>query len=325
MAEHSTREALIGLGKESSRGTEASSLAVSLPADPDSEFDYVPVYVEDEKLRGVKDQFAPTMVAKEGTGSLSAIPVEPLTIGYLLESLMGSSSSALVSTSLAYQHTFTRLAGVQLPSYTFVKDRSVGKKGYLLGVVSQMALNVGFREKVMADFDVLFKEEAVSALSIPAVTEPAPFNYPNVDIFMDDEGASKPGSQNAEIRELTLTINNQSMGKDALNGSMLINDVVTPDLLLINGTFTVYMTSEDERDDLLNGQTKALWIDMTGALIEETYYNKLEVIIPKIVYTAVPYGDVDGMLAAAVAFNAYYRVADAKSISLLLTNTDTSY
>lgn len=325
MAEYSKEEMQIGIGKEAvARGTEAAALAITIPADRGSDMDYHPVFVEDEKTRGIKDRFKPTVVMKEGVGAISGMPVEPLNIGYFLRSLMGSVSSSLVGTT-AYEHTITRLAGVQMPSYTFVIDRGISKKAYTLGVVKSMTLNSAFNDKLMADFEILFQSEAVSVLAMPSLTEPAPFIYPNLQIYLADVGASKPGSADSEIREFSLTIDNQSIIKRTYNNSLNIKDIVTPEKILISGTFVRYFDTEDERNDFVAGTARAMWVDITGSLIETTYYNALNIELPQIFYKAFPFGDVEGMFAAAVAFDAYYYVTGAKSISMLLRNTDTAY
>lgn len=324
MAEFSNEEKVIAIGKETVRGDAPVALDVVVPCDRSSEFDYTPVYVEDDKTRGIKDRVAPAMVAKECSGSISGMPVEPLTVGYFLRSLMGTATPVLVGTT-AYEHTFTRVAGLIVPTYTFVIDRQLSKKAYTRGVVKSMSLSVPFNDKALVDWDILCEKEAVSALAIPAITEPAPFTYDQVAIYLAAEGAAKPGSADLTIREFTLEIDNQSIMKRTYNASYDVKDIVTPEKYLISGSFNAYFETETERAAFLAGTSRALWIDMTGALIETTYYNALEITIPKIYYKAYPWGESEGMLAAAVAFDAYYRVASTSSISILLRNTDTAY
>lgn len=324
MAEHSVEEAVIALGKETTRGTAATALDVSIPADRGSEFDYHPMFVEDEKLRGVKDRFEPSHVANEGVGTLTGVPVEPHTIGYIIHGLLGDVVTTNPDTGV-YEHTFTRKSGVELPSYTFYKQRSTEKKQYPLGIFKTMNFNIPYSEKCIVDSDILFKTEETSTLTTPAILEPNPFTYLNAGVYEAAEGAVKPAEPNGEIRELTLSIDNQSIAKRSLIKSADVRDIVTPEKLLVSGTFTIYFTDETLHDEFIAGNKRALWIDLEGDEFETGYNYQLTITLPKIVYKAFPYGDVDGMLAAAVAFDAYYKVSDGMSVEAFLRNAVASY
>jgi len=325
MAEHTSQEKVLALGKETTRGTETSALIVAVPCSPDTDFEYNPTWEEDEKIRGVKERFDPTKTGMEGAGSISGVPVEPETFGYFLHSLLGKDPNTTNPGTLAYEHTFVPDTGLEKQSYTFVYDRSVNKKGYLLTVLAGMSLSIPTAGKVVADFEAIFKEEAASALAIPAITVPNPFSNVHAGIYIADYGASKPGSPNGEIKEMTFDYSDGTLGKDTLNQSELVQDVVSPNPPEISGSFVIHFTDTAQRDDFVAGTKKAIWIELIGDEIETSYNYELEIILYRCIYKAYPYSDVDNILAAEVVFDAYYSVSDAKSLDIRLQNKVVSY
>lgn len=406
MTRYARQEVLVGLGKESSRGVAPGSLDIVIPVDPGSEFEYGPVLIDDEKIRGIKERFKPAIGIKEGTGTISAMEVEANNIGYFLLSLLGQvATTTPPNGTLARRHIFTRLSGTQNPSYTFVFDRVVGKKQYLLSVVKAMTLTGAMDGVIMSDFDIVFKTEATSALAMPAVVSPDRFKFYQVDIgigstnvaseswgtgngvlvtfakqlantkiaagslsitdtveiFSDngdgtltgDLGGSgvinyatgygsitfntaptdtqaitagydyRPTSE--DVREWSLVIDNGTVGQRALVQSQDVQDVLTFAKLLLSGTFTHLFGTETERDKFIAGTATGLQIVITGTNIETDQDYLLAFEMPLVYYSAYPYGEADGILAAAVAFNAYYKVDAAHSIVGILINQDTAY
>jgi len=406
MTRYARQEVLVGLGKETTRGTAPASLDIVIPVDPGSEFEYTTALIDDEKIRGIKERFKPAIGIKEGAGTISAMEVEAGNIGYFLNSLLGSvTTTTPPNATNARRHIFTRASGTQNPSYTFVFDRVIGKKQYTLSVVKSMTLTVPMDGVVMADFDIPFKSEATSALSMPAVVSPDRFKFYQIDVgigstnvaseswgtgngvlvtfakqlantkiaagslsitdtvetFSDNGDCTLTGSlggsgvinyatgygsitfntapadtqaitasydyrpSSIDIRELSLVIDNGTVGQRALTQDQDVQDVLTFAKLLLNGTFTYLFGTETERDKFIAGNSTGIQFVITGTNIETDQDYLLAFEMPLVYYSAYPYGESDGILAAAVAFNAYYKVASAHSIVGILINTDTAY
>lgn len=309
----------LSLGKESVRGTAVAPTRY-IPVGVDSEIDYKLNLLEDEQLRGVMERFSPQAGTKECSGKITAMDVDSLNLGEMLLSLLGSVASTQQGATIAYKHTFTNLNDVQHPSYTFHIERKLAKKQYPLSVVKSIAFNGAVDGKLMADIDFLAKSEAAEGFSpSPTWVDPTPFMFYQTVITID----STPNT--TDIKDWTLNIDNGSIAQRVLNGSQDIQDVLTFAKLLVSGTMNVYFSSETERAKFLAKTATALNIKLTGALIASTYYNTLEIDIPQIFYTAYPYGNLDGLLGAAVAFNGYYKISGTNTIKVYLTNTATSY
>jgi len=325
MAEYTNYEKAVALGYEGTRGTEASTLEALVPCDLDSNIDFGPEYEEDEKVRGIKSRFAPNKTGDMGEGSITGVPVEPETFGYFLHSLLGSVSTVETVAGSVYTHTFTRSSGLQKPSYTIVFDRSVNKMAYLLSVVAGMSLSIPTAGKLVSDFDIICKNEASSSLSIPSVVEPNPFTNIDTGIYIADAIASKPGSPNGEIVEMSFDFSDDTFGKDTINQSALVQDVVSPNKPEVSGSFTIHFTDSAQRDDFLNSTAQKFWIECIGNPIDMSNDYKLEITLYNVIYKAYPYEDVDGVLASAVDFDAYYSVSDSKVLDIELVNTIDEY
>lgn len=325
MAEYTNYEKAVALGYEGSRGTEATELQALIPCDLDSNIDFGPEFEEDEKIRGVKSRFAPEKTGDMGEGSITGVPVEPETIGYFLHSLFGSVSSVETVPGTVYTHTFSAVTGLQKPSYSIVFDRDVNKKAYLLSVIGAMSLSIPTAGKLVADFDIICKNEADSTLSLPSIIEPNPFDNIDTGIYIADKGSSKPGSPNGEIVEMSLSFSDDTFGKDTINQSALVQDVVSPTPPEISGSFTIHFTDADQRDNFLGGVEQAIWIECIGGTIDPSNDYKLEIELFNVTYKAYPYDDVDGVLASAVEFDAYYSVSDGGVIEADLVNTIAEY
>jgi len=66
-------------------------------------------------------------------------------------------------------------------------------------------------------------------------------------------------------------------------------------------------------------------IVLTGDVIEDAFRNKLELSVPKAKYTAYGFGTLEGLLGAAVAFQAEMDPAQGFSLQAVLTNAVASY
>ena len=319
---YSIEQKVFGLTKEAVRGTAEAAVGRFIPVDRATELDYKLNLIEDEQLRGMFDRLSPQSGTKEGAGTLTGIDVQSDNVGEIFHSLLGSVVSSDVGTAgEAYKHVFSRAAGISLPSYTIFANRGISAKAYPLSIVKSIALNGTMDGKAKLDASILFKNEVTTAATFaPVWDEPIPFMFFQTEVKI-------AGGISADVRSYSLNIDNQSLGLRSLNNSQDVRDIIAPGKLLANGTFEIYFETEAERAKFLANTASSFEINLVGSVIETGQNHRLKIALPKIHYTAFPYGELDGLLGAAVAFNAYYTagVSPAAALSVELTNKIASY
>jgi hypothetical protein len=169
--------------------------------------------------------------------------------------------------------------------------------------------------KITLDADILFKTEETEAFTLsPSWPDPKPFVFHQTQIKIDDVIVDN-------IRDWTLTIDNQSVAYRTLNGSQDVKDILTFLKLLVNGGFTIFFENMTQRNKFLSRAEASLEITMTGEEIETGYNHQLKIILPRIHYEAFPFSNIDGLLGASATFNAFYKPTAGQTIQIELINT----
>lgn len=307
----------LGLGKETTRGVAVNPTRF-IAVTRDTEMEYRLTLIEDELIRGIFARFPPMPGIKEGTGTIN-IEVQSDNIGEFLLSLLGRVVTTSPATGV-YLHTFDRHPTlITLPSYTIYLDRRLVRKRYPLSVVKSITFTGTVDGKVTASISVLFKREEPAPEVIPTWTPPAPFMFYQTFIKIADT------LNLSDIKEWSLTIDNESIVKRTLSGSQDIDDILSFGKMLINGSMSIYFENEVEREKFLSNTATSLEILLEGATITGDHKNSIRFILPRVHYTAYPFGELDGMLGAAVTFNCYYSLPSAYAIKIELKNTVSSY
>jgi len=311
----------IGLAKEMHRGVAVTPPTKYIAVAPDSEADYKENLIDDENVRGLLEaKFPPSAGIKEGSLKLSGINVQSDNIGEILNSLLGACSTTSPTTGV-YDHVFTRDSNlIQMPSYSVSINRGLNAKVYNLGVVKSLALSGSVDGKLNADVDFLFQTEAsYPTPPTPTWVNPTPFMFYNTTFKI-------AGVSSLVVKDWTLNVDNQSFGQRVQNQSQDIKDVLTFAKILTTGSFNLYIEDEVERAKFLANTASSFEIDIVGTAIGSTgYSNTLKIVIPEIHYTALPFGNLDGLLGSPVAFNAYYNLSAGKSIGFELINGEATY
>jgi len=316
-----TEKKSFGFKKEVSRGVAEASPAKYLAVGSDTELNYSAALIADDRIRGFKDRFPSAQGVKEGTGTLATIDVEAATIGDLLLGCLGAVATVQPDASnspTVYRHTFSRLNGILMPSFTFFADRGLSKKRYPLTVIKKLALSGAVDGKALVNADVLFKTEELASPFSPSYGSPKPLMFFQTDFKID-------GVSDANVKSWTLNIDNASVAQRTLNQSRDPKDIISPGRFLIDGGFEIYFETETQRQKFLDGSLASLDIALTGDVVEDTFKNQLEFIVPEARYTAFPFGNLDDLLGAAVTFEAQYNIAAGYSLHAILTNAIPSY
>lgn len=313
----SVEQRQFGLKKEVVRGTPEASPAKWYPVLSDSEFKYELQHLEDMALRGVPEMFVPVPGVKAGTAKIK-MPLDAQTIGEFLVSLLGSVTSVQQGATPAYKHTFTRLNNLQKPVYTFFFDRGLSVKAYALSGVKKLTLQGPVDNLIMAEVDALFKSESPGAIGTPAFPTQKYLSFQHTTFKID-------GVQNLNVKTWNLSIDNNALAYRTISTSQDIVDVLTPGRLKISGGFTIFFQDEVQRNKFLNNTSLSLQMLVEGETISAPHKYTVDVSLPEVRYTAFPYGEDSGLLAAQAEFEAFFNTGQNKAVQVDVTNTDTGY
>lgn len=306
-----------GIKKEASRGTAETTPAYWFPVLKGTEFNYSLGLLDNDVLKGDPTMLPPVAGKKSGTGKIK-LPLDAQSCGEIFRGLLGSVSSAQQGGSAAYKHIITVSSSYQKPPYTFFYDYGIDVKKYALGIIKKVSLSGAVDGVGALEADVLFKNEASGSIGSPTFPTQRYLAFNQMDFKV-------AGTSNTDIKDWNIEIDNGATPLWTLNQSQDVIDIVTGGKMDIKGGFTIYFSTEAERTKFLANTAVALRMIATGPLIAATYYYTVDVNIYEAHYTAFPFGDDAGLLAAKVNFTGYYSAADSKAIQIDVTNAVTAY
>lgn len=321
MSLFATERKTFGFKKEASRGVGESAPAKYLAVGADSEFNYSAALVPDEKIRGLKERFPSAAGALSGSANLNAIDVEAATIGDLLYGVLGAVATTQPDAAGAptvFQHSFTRLNALQMPSFTYFVDRGLSVKRYPLSVIKKLAFKGTVNGKAQVDADLLFKTEEPVASFAPSYGVPKPLMFFQTDFKIE-------AASDINVRSWSLSIDNNSEALRSYNLSRDARDIVSKKAFDIDGGFEIFFETEAQRAKFLAAGPSALNIVLTGDTLQGTQKAKLEFSMQEVKYSAFPFGNIDDLLGAAVSFHAEFDPVLQKSIEVILTNQVTGF
>src|SRR3990167_89802 len=305
-----------GLAKESVRGTAEAEPTVWTAILPESKLDYVQMLYPDETMRAVMAKYPSAAGHRVGAGTIK-MPLRASDVGEFFHMLIGDPSSAQQGGTAAYLHTFTPAAVLTPDSYTFFLDRSMNVMKYNLGQVSKITLDISPDNFVMFTADVMFKSEAAGSIGTPSFVESEELTFQHVTFKIDTVA-------NTELKSASIVLENGLFPKRVTSQSQDPEDFIVTQHKW-SGAMTIYFEDATERNKFLAGTTSSLQFQIIGDTISGAYKYTVDVFIDKVQYTAFPYGDEDGLLAAAVSFEATYDSTDTRIGYIAITNINTAY
>lgn len=317
MARYSTQLQRLGLTKEGTRGTAEAAPAVWIPTRGRATFNYDLKQYPDPAIQGIMARKQPIPGQKGGDGTIPLV-LDPQTIGEFLVSLLGAPTSTQQASTAAYKHTFVRGSGIQPIAYTMFIDRSMNVLKHNLTVTKKLSLKANVNSLAEVDIDVLFKGEASGSIGSPSFAAQKYMAPHQVSVEINDVVTT-------DIADLAFSMDNGAKHLYTLNQSQEVDDIVAPEPLMVDASFTVFFANTTERDKFLAGTGNKLEFIFTGANIASTYYYQVAITMFNAVYTKFPYEDDGGLLAAKVTLEGMYSNSDGKDIQIDLINTKTSY
>ena len=307
-----------GLKKEAVRGVAEAAPDKWYPTRGKPDLTYGLELLEDEGIRGSFSSYVPSAGLKVGEGTIPLYGDAQM-LGEALLSLMGSVVTTQQGGTPAYEHVFEIGNSIQKPSYTLFLDRGLEVLKYNLAVCQKIDFKSAVDGLMEVDTTWLFKSEASGSIGTPAYPTQQYLGFQHVDFKLT-------GSSNTNVKDWTLTLNNQAESLRTLSKSQDVTDIVTPLKFQVEGGFTIYFVDVVERDRFLANTTTEINIIAAGNTIPTTGDKyTVQFVIHDIRYKAFPYGEDNGLLAAQVTFTSYFSLGTTKHIEIKLLNEDTSY
>lgn len=322
MANARIEEKAFIIKKEAVRGTAEAAPAggVALPVLAASEVNFVPVILEDEKLRGDPETREGQGGIRVGTGALELEPGADK-LGELLLSLLGAvvtDQPDVGNAPTVFRHRFTKLGSALHPMYTLFVERKTHQKKYEGLVSNQMTFNVPIDNRIAVSADVMFKNEQAG----PAITPD--FSTDLNSLLFSDVAIEIAGAGSSIVRSASIVVNNNTVEKRVLSGSRDAVDLCAG-RLNVNGTFQMYFEDDVERDKFIATTVSAIKITAAGQILEDVQKATLELDLPRILYTAGPISEVDGILVQDFAFTAYKDAVAGYQVQAELISLVTAY
>lgn len=314
----------LGLGREAVRGTAQAAATFWVPK---IDFDFVPTVenaVDNSGLGVIDARSQSKIVKKLGQGTIGGV-VYDKSVGLLLAAALGTwGTTGPVETSV-YTHAFTRLNTNAHPSLTvFVKDKNFDEK-YAMGMLNQLTINAVVNDylKWTAGFTSKF---GTTTSSTPAYTAENAFLPTQAEIKFATTTAALATASETLLRSLRLTINKNTEDWQDL-GSVDPSDIVNKEFS-VEGDIEAAFDSAVLRGYVTGGTEMACSITLTNAdvTIGTSKNPTLSFELAPMAFTEFSRrggpGDIE---LSTLRFNGNFKIADSKTISASLQNTQVSY
>ena len=267
----------LGFGREQAFGEPVSPSRFVDPLRIDVSCEKEPILRRSVASRFPLDK-APGNVVVTGEVELE---VEPETIGDLLLMLLGEIETSQPDSSNAptvYEHVFTPCEiGETPPTYTLEIGSEASARRIISTILESLKLELAPGEYASATASILGQREESSSMLTPSLPATRPWHSGDASITINDA--------QAELQALSLEINNNPSTDHHVIGSRYLTRHELGELE-ITGSMDVKFSDRSHLDRFLNDEEASIKITLTGDEIEAGYRNRLEIELPRIVYSA---------------------------------------
>ncbi len=245
----------------------------------------------------------------------------PGVVGYLLKSIFGGLSSALKGgESAVYEHTFTEAE--TKPSLTIEQAVDQIVRRYAGAIVHSLKLSCKAGESLVATAGIKAKSSSSATKISPTYETVRPFNFNDC---LQASGFKIGGVAYNQVEKFEMEYKNNGEMKHTLGS----ND---PSFFFVKasevkGKFDLYMdaNSAAKYTDYLNKTEQSLDIIFQGESIGTAANYKLDINIPKVVFTATNYPVNEDYNVISGEFEGIYDTATSRLIRTILTNLTANY
>lgn len=325
MSKEIGRQASIGIGKESTRGTAVASTYFVPWMSIDGIDDKVATVVNETALARLEnsDGYAVTRKFAEIGWSTK---MKDSHFGLLLLSLFGTDTPVAKSSpnTSVYDHTFTVLQTVQHPSLTIsYKDLNVDLR-YANAVVNSLKINIERGNYVMYDVTTMSKASA-SASNTVSFTQENDFLPQHLTFKTATTQSGLTGASAVNIRNATIEFSQNLVFEDVL-GDVAPNDVLNQSFG-VKGSVTLVHTDTTYSALQMAGTYQALRFDLVHSTTIGTSSNpelKIDLHRCSITNYSKRLG-INDIVEESFDFQGHYSLTDSKMATVILTNLVASY
>lgn len=308
-----------GLKKESVRLTAESAPNVWFAVDPTSYMNLMHKPIPDKTLRGIKAPYVSFPGPQDVNGECK-FPLRAKNCGEFFVSLLGDASDSQQGGTAAYLHTFvTPPTNFQPTTYTIFVDRNINVMKYNGCAVKSVKLAGNSEGACEMTAAILGINEVSGSIGSPSYSESEMLEFYQTTVKIG-------GAANTNPYEYELTLDNGLFQKRAFNQSQQPVDVIAAAKMKVSGKIKIWFESDTERQNYIALTTQSYEFILKGSLIASTFFNQLDLLLPKCVYTGYKFAQDKDLLTAEVDFEAVYDAGNTnEQYALTLTNTIASY
>lgn len=325
MSKFTGRQAAIGIGKESVRGTAVASTYFIPWRELSSIDDKVTTVKNDTALARLEASDGYAVTSKYADVSWNT-KLKDSHFGLLLLSLFGTVSSVAKSSpnTSVYDHTFSVLQSVQHPSLTIAyKDSNVDLR-FANAVVNTLKLNIERDNYVMYEVSTLSKPSA-SASNTVSYSQENDFLPQHLTFKTATTQSGLDAASAVNIRSANIEFSQNLMFEQVL-GTTSPNDVLTQSFT-VKGSVTLVHNATTYSALQNAGTYQALRFDLLHTATIGTSSNpELKIDLHRCSLTnyqkRVALNDI---VEESFDFEGHYSLSDSKMATVVLTNLVTSY
>lgn len=318
MTKFVSRRGVLGVAKESSRGT-AVAPVFWLGWAKMAFFDNAEKVAEAQGLGQIADQDSEYVTQKYGEGSVDA-QIYDNGLGYILMSLLGA--APVTTGGNPYTHTFTMSQTNQAQSLSLYWKDPDRSYMFRLGIVDSLKITVNMNGIV--EYSIGFKSKASMDYASQTASFTAmgsKFLHQHLQFRLASAIAGLAGASEIAIKQLELTISRNTTFDSGL-GTVEPLDILSQSMS-VEGQVTLNLNDDTYRNLMLNGTYNAMEIKLLNSTS-----SSLQMQFPRMAFNSwEPDYSLDDIATQQINFKGNYDAANALDIisTCVLINTKSSY
>ncbi len=318
----------VGIAKESTRGTAASSAGFWIPFSEGASEEKDQKVINDQTIGVIEDSVGQSIVKQWSEVTIKA-PIGDAHFPLLLFSFLGSMANALHgSETIVYDHTITVAESSQHQSLTtFLHDplASADYK-YANAVASQLEIDYVLGQFLSYNATLKAKKGSSASSFSPSYTAENRFLPPHMTFKLATNLAGLNAASATQIKSLKLKIAKNLEDDDVL-GNLSPNDFLNKQFA-IEGEVQLLWNDETFKNLALAATPQAMRLDLinNGVTIGSAANPELKIDLAAVVFKEItrPF-KINDLVSQTLQFKAHYSASDAKMVSIVATNTQASY
>jgi hypothetical protein len=319
------RQANVGIGKETTRGTKVapSYWLKFLGFDVDDKFETA---VNEQAIGVIEDADDLEITKKSASGKIEG-KINDQSFGLILLGTFGAVSSAVKGgETTVYEHDFSVAESTAHQSLTVeIKYGTNEQKAYPNAVVEGLTIKADPKSYVGFEMDIQAKT-GETASNTPSQIEENHFAGRHVTVKLADDLAGLGAATAIAVREIEFKIEKNVESDDVL-GSVTPADFYNKQFA-VTGTLTLVFNDTSLKTIALNNTQKAMriTIENTDVTIGSASNPKLVIDLAKV--KASEYsreGGLNDVITQSIVFKGLYSMTDSQMVVATLTNEVASY